>query len=79
MSENANLFHILSWVCVLAGWMGLTILAFPLGMYLASKAMDGGVDATVARKVNKWSLIITIVLIVLGFLGFFLLFSASSW
>ncbi|GEK91145.1 hypothetical protein [Alkalibacterium kapii] len=77
MSENANLFHILSWVCLFAGWMGLTILAFPLGIYLAGQATKGGVDATLARKLNNWSLIAVIVLFVLGVIGFFTLFSAS--
>ncbi|SEI57473.1 hypothetical protein SAMN04488113_1043 [Alkalibacterium gilvum] len=70
MSENANLFHILSWACLLFGWMGLTILAFPLGIYLAGQSMKGGVDASLARKLNNWSLIITIVLIVLLVIGF---------
>ncbi|MFO8069012.1 MAG: hypothetical protein R6U02_03365 [Alkalibacterium sp.] len=76
MSENANLFHILSWACLFLGWMGLSILAFPLGVYLASQAMEGGVDAALARKLNKWSLIMIIVLVVLALLGFLLWVSA---
>ncbi|MGO1357241.1 hypothetical protein [Alkalibacterium gilvum] len=32
--------------------------------------MKGGVDASLARKLNNWSLIITIVLIVLLVIGF---------
>ncbi|SFC63153.1 hypothetical protein SAMN04488102_11441 [Alkalibacterium subtropicum] len=76
MSENANLFHILSWACLFLGWMGLSILAFPLGVYLAGQAMEGGVDAALARKLNKWSLVIILVLIVLAFLAFLLLATA---
>ncbi|GEK89866.1 hypothetical protein AB4027_11210 [Alkalibacterium putridalgicola] len=72
MSENASLFHILSWACLFLGWMGLSILAFPLGIYLAGQAMEGGVDAALARKLNSWSLILVIVLIVLAFLAFLL-------
>lgn len=77
MTENADLYHILSWVCLFVGWgLGLSILAFPLGMYLASQAMEGGVDAALARKLNYWSLIAVIVLIVLAVL-FVLLFVAA--
>lgn len=76
MSENANLYHILSWGCLFLGWMGLTILAFPLGIYLAGQAMEGGVDAALARKLNSWSLILIIGLILLGVLGFLLVATA---
>lgn len=75
MSENANLFHILSWVCLFLGWMGLSILAFPLGIYLAGQANQGGVDAALARKLNSWSLIVIIALIVLAVLAFLLFVS----
>lgn len=75
MSENANLYHILSWVCLFLGWMGLSILAFPLGLYLAGQAMKGGVDAALARKLNSWSLIAVIILSVLAVLVFFLFVS----
>ncbi|WP_423190236.1 hypothetical protein ACO1PF_05040 [Alkalibacterium sp. f15] len=67
MSENAKLYHILSWVCLFLGWgMGLTILAFPLGIYLASQAMEGGVDAALVRKLNFWSLIAVVIMILLA-------------
>jgi len=77
MSENANLYHILSWVSLFLGWaMGLSILAFPLGIYLAGQAMEGGVDASLARKLNNWSLIAVIIMIVLALIVFALFASA---
>ncbi|MDZ7836336.1 MAG: hypothetical protein U5K84_14370 [Alkalibacterium sp.] len=76
MSDNANLFHILSWACLFLGWMGLSILAFPLGIYLAGQAMEGGVDASLVRKLNNWSLIAVIIMIVLALIVFALFASA---
>lgn len=66
--SNAELYRLISWVCFFVGWFfGLSIIVFPIGIILGNKAIEGGVDASLIKKLNKWSLIF-----IVGFLVFIL-------
>lgn len=69
-NENANLYHILSWVCLGVGWLfGLTIFAFPLGIYLANRARKEGTNATISYVLNLLSLMFIVLIGLLLFLA----------
>lgn len=62
-TENANLYHILSWACLAAGWFfGLAIFTFPLGIYLAKRAKKEGTNATISYVLNLISLMFIIMI-----------------
>lgn len=69
-TENANLYHILSWVCLGVGWLfGLTIFAFPLGIYLAKRATKEGTNAKISYVLNLLSLMFIVMIGLLLFLA----------
>lgn len=68
-NNNGGILHIVSWVCLLVGWIfGLGLIIFPIGMATAGNAQKSGQDASLARTLNKISFGIQIVLFVVGFL-----------
>ena len=68
-NNNGGILHIVSWVCLLVGWVfGLGLIIFPIGMATAVNAQNSGQDASLARTLNKISFGIQIVLFVIAFL-----------
>lgn len=69
-TENANLYHILSWVCLGVGWLfGLAIFTFPLGIYLAKRARKEGTNATISYVLNLLSLMFIVMIGLMLFLA----------
>lgn len=69
-TENANLYHILSWVCLGVGWLfGLAIFTFPLGIYLANRARKEGTNATISYVLNLLSLMFIVMIGLMLFLA----------
>ena len=74
-NNNGGILHIVSWVCLLVGWVfGLGLIIFPIGMATATSAQKDGQDTSLARTLNKISFGIQIALFVIGFFIGFMLF-----
>ena len=74
-NNNGGILHVVSWVCLLVGWVfGLGLIIFPIGMATAGNAQKSGQDASLARTLNKISFGIQIALFVIGFLFALMLF-----
>lgn len=69
MTNDGGVFNIVSWVCLLMGWVtGLGLIIFPIGMVTAKNAQSYGHDAKLIRTLNKISFGIQVALFILGFL-----------
>lgn len=70
---------IIAWLCLILGWASSSgFILFPIGWILGKVALKKGADSSLIYKLNKYSFIIQVVIILMGVLIMFIWFLAAS-